>query len=382
MVSIVHNLSSTFDIVLGKQAEGKVTPAGKTRGSRKSLADDEFPNGSFFSSSCQDFIELVSGKLELKITTLEKTCHDLAKKVSDMDGSMRKLIRTTTDKMTLDIRQLEQAHKSTKAYVEQKTCTAMEALGELGNAVHRTLENMVEVLDEVPQELRDALQDIAGGPTGEEADSALEGLRVMQSRWADLANLVDGLIPKSKEVGVVARSAQSPTPPQGHIVPPAVDVRQDSADATPAASTAEAVRQLDIVVTNGVEKVDIEMGEDDQVGENGKQAGEVDGNEPMPMQQNNGQVERSIDGNPDPSGGVDGLSELTVESRPSPPAESPAKRKLEDDADEAPTEKKKKKAAAPKKKASRRKVRGKGADASPAAAEGEDVDAEGEEVEA
>ena len=72
---------------------------------------------------------------------LEKTCHDLAKKVSDIDGSMRKLIRTTTDKMTLDIRQLEQAHKSTKAYVEQKTCTAMEALGELGNAVHRMLDN-------------------------------------------------------------------------------------------------------------------------------------------------------------------------------------------------------------------------------------------------
>ena len=48
MVSIVHNLSSTIDIVLGKQAGGKVTPAGKTHGSRKSLADDEFPNGLFF----------------------------------------------------------------------------------------------------------------------------------------------------------------------------------------------------------------------------------------------------------------------------------------------------------------------------------------------
>jgi prefoldin subunit 5 len=54
-------------------------------------------------------------------------------------------------------------HKSTKAYVEQKTCTAMEALEELGNAVHRTLENMMEVLDEVPQELHNALQHVAGG---------------------------------------------------------------------------------------------------------------------------------------------------------------------------------------------------------------------------
>ena len=240
----------------------------------------------------------------------------------------------------------------------------------------------MEVLDEVPQELRDALQYIVGGPTGEEADSALEGLRVMQSRWANLADLVDGLIPKSKEVGVVARSAQSPSPPQGHIIPQEEVVRQDSADATPAASTAEAVRQSDMVMTNGVEKVHIEMGEDNQVGENSQQAGEVDGNEPMRMQQNNGQVERSIDGNPEPSGGIDGLSELTVESHPSPPTESPAKRKLEDDADNAPTEKKKKKAAALKKKAGCRKVCGKGADASPAAAEGEDVDAEGEEVEA
>ena len=297
-----------------------------------------------------------------------------------MDGSMRKLIKTSTDKMTLEIRQLEQAHKSTKAYVEQKTCTAMEALGELGNAVHTTLGNMVEVLDEVPQELRDALQDLAVGAAGEEADSALEGLRVMQSRWADLANLVEGLIPKSIQVGVVARSSQSPMPPQGTIAPPVEIALQDIAEATPAALDAEAVQRSDAVMEHR-EKVDIEMADVEPLDENAERAGAVVEEQPITMQQENG-VEKSIDLNAEPSGGVDGLSELTADSRPSPPAESPAKRKLDDNADDAPTEKKKKKAAAPKKKGGRRKGRGKGADANPATADGEDLDAEGEDVEA
>ena len=131
-----------------------------------------------------------------------------------MDGSMRKRIKSSADKMTLDIRQLEQAHKSTKAYVEQKTCTAMEALEELGNAVYGTLENMMEVLDNVPQELRDAVQKVERGPAGEEVDSVLEGIHQMQSQWADLANLVEGLLPKSNRMGAIARASHTPTPVQ------------------------------------------------------------------------------------------------------------------------------------------------------------------------
>ena len=45
MVSIGQILRTPADLVLEKQTEAKVTPAAKTRGSRKSVADDEAPNG-------------------------------------------------------------------------------------------------------------------------------------------------------------------------------------------------------------------------------------------------------------------------------------------------------------------------------------------------
>ena len=58
-----------------------------------------------------------------------------------------------------------------------------------------------------------------------------------------------------------------------------------------------------------------------------------------------------------------------------------AKRKLDEDTDEAPVDKKKKKSAAPKKGAARHKGWDKGADAD-ANPTAEDVDAEGEQVDA
>lgn len=298
-----------------------------------------------------------------------------------MDGSMRQMIKTSVDKMTLDIRQLEQAHKSTKAYVEQKTCTAMEALGELGNAVHGTLENMMEVLDEVPQELRDALQDIAGGTAGEDADSALVSIRLMQSRWAELANLVEGLLPKSIQVSIVGRSSHTPTPPQDPVIPPSAVQPQAPAGTAPAASPAETVPPSDTQNASG-EKVDIEMGDVEPINENDEESTGVVDDQPTPTQHENAD-EMSIDRNAEAAGGIDGLSELTVEdSHASPTDESATKRKLDDDAEEAPTEKKKKKAAAPKKKGGRRKGRGKVAEADPASVEPEDQDAEGEDVDA
>ena len=321
------------------------------------------------------YIDAVLGKLESRIASLEKTCQDLAKKVSDMDGSMRKVIKMNVDKMTLDIRQLEQAHKSTKAYVEQKTCTAMEALGELGNAVHETLENMMEVLDEVPQELREALQSIAGGAAGEDADSAFEGIQSMQSRWAYLADLVEGLLPRSMQVGAVARASHTPTPPQDATIAPADVSPQNSMPTAPAATIAEALPSLD--ATMGNDKVDIDMAEVGQGEEEDEPAPELD-DQPTPIQQNGTDIARSIDRDSQTAAGVDGLSDLTVDSSASPPEQSLAKQKLDDDAEDAPTEKKKKRGAAPKKKGGRRKGRGKVAEADLATAEPEDQDAEGE----
>jgi hypothetical protein len=294
-----------------------------------------------------------------------------------MDGSMRKLIRSSTDKMTLDIRQLEQAHKSTKAYVEQKTCTAMEALEELGNAVYKTLENMMEVLDEVPQELRDAVQEVVGGTAREDGDSVLEGIQGMQARWADLANLVQGLIPKSTQLGTVGRASHTPTLVQEPNRIPFEVAPQDSAGTAPAATTAAA--DPSSVTPNANENSDIDM----DVGQVDEQAAGAVDDEPTPIQQDNAEVERSIHANSDPSGGIDALSDLTVEESPaSPPIESPAKRKLDDDADDAPTEKKKKKAPPPKKKGGRRKGRGKTADVDPDIPQPDEVDAEGEDIDA
>jgi len=328
-------------------------------------------------------------KLESKIASLEKTCQDLAKKVVTMDGSLRKLIKSSTEKITLDIQKLEQAHKTTKAYVEQKTCTAMEAIGQLGNAVHGTLENMMEVLDEVPQELRDALQDVAGGTGGEELESALEGIKRMQSRWADLANLVEGLIPKSTKLAAVSEAHRTPSPAQD----PTLNIPAESPDAAPVVDTpkivqpsiAPAVATADMVAPlqtpiAGEEQADIDMGDGEGVEDDEMQAtGAVD-DQPTPSEQDLG--EESINAASEGAAGGETPTDMTVPNPASPQNDSPTKRKRDDDGEEAPAEKKKKKAAAPKKKGVRRKARAKNADADPTPAQDNEMDAEGEEDEA
>jgi len=244
----------------------------------------------------------------------------------------------------------------------------MEALGGLGNAVHQTLENIMKVLDDVPEELCDALQNLAERPDGGDVDSALQGIRHMQSRWANLANLVEGLLPKCKQVEVVAQA--STPPPQDLIAIPA-EVAPQSETATSA--------NLSPPVTNVVPQsavsandVDIEMAD----GEHGV----VD--RPASVEEDDEEVEGSsgtADGLP---AGIDDNSAIPEDSAATPPEEtSNVKQKLDEDADELQVEKKKKRAAAPKKKgAACRKVRGKVADADPTVAE--DVEAEGEQAEA
>ena len=312
----------------------------------------------------------VLGTLQSRIVSLEKTCEDLGKKIDDMECTVPKLIKSSVDKMKLDVKQLEQDHKSTKAYVEQKTCSAMEALGGLGNAVHETLESIVQVLDDVPDELRRALQNVAERPDVGDVQEALEGIRDMQARWAELANLVEGLVPKSKHLKVVA-DASTPPPPELEIaVPSAVTphaVRAASADVSPTATTvlpAEAVAASD-------EKADVEMLD-------AEPEGVVDG---VSSLQGNEDVEEPSHAT-EPSAGLDANVEVTQSGPASPEETSNGKRKLDDDAEEGPVEKKRKKAAAPKKKgAACRKGRAKAADAEEDTPAQEDVDADGEQVE-
>lgn len=293
-----------------------------------------------------------------------------------MEGRVQKLIKDSVDKIKLDIRQLAQDHKTTKSYVEQKTCTAMEHLAILGGTVHETLENMVKVLDKVPQELREALQDLAERPDGGDLESALKSIQSQQSRWADIANLVEGLIPKAKQV-VTAAEASTP-PPQDPIAPPSEVTRPmqiASADASPPA--ASVVRPSEMVSAKSAkeDKVDVEM-------QDVEAEGGVDG---VTL----GREENGEDGSTGPSPAQSPAGEATPEniedSPASPPAEtSNAKRKLDQDADDAPIEKKKKKAPPPKKKAAARRKgrsRSKVADAELSPAE-EDMDAEGEPGEA
>jgi len=328
-------------------------------------------------------------KLESKIASLKKTCQDLAKKVVTMDGSLRKLIKSSMEKITLDIQKLEQAHKMTKAYVEQKTCTAMEAIGQLGNTVHGTLENMMEVLDEVPQELRDALQDVAGGTGREELESALEGIKRMQSRWADLANLVEGLIPKSTKLAAVSEAHRTPSPAQD----PTLNIPAESPDAAPAVDTpkivqpsiAPAVATADMVAPlqtpiAGEEQANIDMGDGEGVEDDEMQAtGAVD-DQPTPSEQDLG--EESINAASEGATGGETPTDMTVPNPTSPQNDSSTKRKRDDDGEEAPAEKKKKKAAAPKKKGVHRKARAKNTDANPTPTQDNEMDAEGEEDEA
>lgn len=320
-------------------------------------------------------------KLEARIASLEKTCVALATKIEDQDVAMCRRLKASADKLTLDIKTLTQEHKSTKVYVQQTACTAMEALKELGNEVHQTLENMLEVLDNVPNELADALRDVAGGTAGDDADSALEGIRQMQSRWADLANLVEKLIPKTAEVVEVARASRPPTPQDpivpSEVAPSEVEPSEGAPSAVPlphADEVAPAALTSHIAALPNDQMGDIAMVDVEPIAEKEKPAFEGVDNQPS-ANQREAEVEMPMDGNEQvPAGGVDGLSELTAEDAPaSPPADSPAKRKLDDDADDAPIEKKKKKVPAPKKKGGRRKGRSKVAEAE------DDLDAEGEE---
>ena len=311
----------------------------------------------------------VLGTLQSRIVSLEKTCEDLGKKIDDMERTVPKLIKSSVDKMKLDVKQLEQDHKSTKAYVEQKTCSAMEALGGLGNAVHETLESIVQVLDDVPDELRRALQNVAERPNVGDVQEALEGIRDMQARWAELANLVEGLVPKSKHLKVVA-DASTPPPPELEIAAPSVvtphAVRAASADVSPTTTTvlpAEAVAASD-------EKADVEMLDVEP-------EGVVDG---VSSLQGNEDVEETSHA-AELSAGLDANVEVTQSGPASPEETSNGKQKLDDDAEEGPVGKKRKKAAALKKKgAARRSGRAKTADAEDTPAQ-EDVDADGEQVE-
>ena len=312
----------------------------------------------------------ILGTLQSRIVSLEKTCEDLAKKIEDMERTVPKLIKSSVDKMKLNVKQLEQDHKSTKAYVEQKTCSAMEALGGLGNAVHETLESIVQVLDDVPDELRTALQNIAERPDVGDVEEALEGIRGMQVRWAELANLVEGVIPKSKQLKVVAE-ASTPPPPELEIAAPSA-MTPHSPGSAAAAPTATIVLSPPEDVAAGDDKVDVEMldVEAEEV---------VDG---APSVQGIEEVEESTHTTSELSAGLETNREIAQDGPASPADTSNGKRKLDDDADEGPVEKKKKKSAAPKKKgATRRKGRGKGADAEATPAQEEDMDAEGEQVE-
>jgi len=300
---------------------------------------------------------------------MEKTCQDLAKKIGDLDTTMRRLLKNSSEKLTLDIYKLKQAHKSMKAYVEQKTCTTMEALEDLGNTVHQTLENMVKVLDEVPEEVQDVLEELGGSATGDDAESALHDIRAMQARWADLANLVEMLIPKSTGGNAVAHASHTLTPPQHAPLLPLAIVPQHTVDATPVETIADAAPSESPMPND--EKVNIEMTEAEPVDGNEEHASGEPEDEHTPMQQDDSKIGL----NKEPSGGVDGGLDEQAD-------EQPTKCKLEDDADDGPTDKKKKKAAPVKKKGGRRKAHGKAADTEPVASEQDDVDVEGEEVEA
>ena len=313
----------------------------------------------------------ILGTLQSRIVSLEKTCEDLGKKIDDMERTVPKLIKSSVDKMKLDVKQLEQDHKSTKSYVEQKTCSSMEALGGLGNTVHETLESIVQVLDDVPEELRRALQNVAERPDVGDVQEALEGIRDMQARWADLANLVEALVPKAKELKVVA-DASTPPPPEFEIAGPSArtppSVRAASADVSPTATTALAPPE-DVAASD--EKVDVDMleVEPESVGDGAAAA------------QGDEEVEETSGTTIEPSAGLDAIPEINQSGPASPEETSNGKRKLDDDAEEGPVDKKRKKSAAPKKKGgARRKGRAKGTDAEATPAQ-EDMDAEGEQVE-
>ncbi|EDR07826.1 uncharacterized protein LACBIDRAFT_327559 [Laccaria bicolor S238N-H82] len=286
----------------------KVTPAAKTRAARCPAVDDVLPEADETEAvtsagktgrSRRPAVEedLPNGKLETRMAAMEKTCQGLAKKIGDLDTTMRRLLKNSSEKLTLDIHKLEQAHKSTKAYVEQKTCTAMEALEELGNAVHQTLENMVNILDEVPEEVRDALQELGESAAGDDTESALHDIRATQARWADLANLVEMLIPKSMGGNAVASASHTPTPPQHAPLLPSAIVPQHTVDANPAATIADITPAATIAdaapsespMPND-EKVDIEMTEAEPVDDNEEHASGEPEDEPTPMQQDDSEI--------------------------------------------------------------------------------------------
>ena len=328
----------------------------------------EVTMGKFYYKFPTTLMVKMLGTLQSWIMSLEGTCEDLAKKVVDMEGLLCRVINSSVDKMKLDIQWLEQDQKTTKAYVKQKTCMVMEALCGLGNAVHQTLENIMEVLDDVPEELCDALQNLAECPDGGDVDSALQGIRRMQSWWADLANLVEGLLPKCKQVEVVPQA--STPPPQDLITIPAEVAPQSET----AASVALSLPLANVIPQSPVSAndVDIEMAD----GEHGVVE------RPASVEEDNEEVEGS-------SGTVDELptsindnSAIPEDSAATPPEETlNAKQKLDKDANEPLVKKKKKRVAAPKEKGvAHHKVRGKVADANPTVAE--DVEAEGEQAEA
>jgi len=84
------------------KVEPKVAPVVKSC-SHHALTVQEVTMGKFYYKFPTTLMMKMLGTLQSWIMSLEGTCKDLAKKVVDMEGSLRKVINSSVDKMKLDI---------------------------------------------------------------------------------------------------------------------------------------------------------------------------------------------------------------------------------------------------------------------------------------
>ena len=141
-----------------------------------------------------------------------------------METSGLDLSRVKWSKTTALAGKLREMQKTTTAYVEQKTCSAMEALGLLGNSIYTMMENMMDVLEGLPNDLQDTIDSVphsgtAGfdpnrdtSPTADNDLPPLAVIQMMQKDWNRIAQLIELNLPAAKRLNTVANASHSPTP--------------------------------------------------------------------------------------------------------------------------------------------------------------------------
>ena len=321
-------------------------------------------------------------------------------KVVDGQAELRKTIEDAEDRMKREVRKVRQQQKTTTAYVEQKTCTVMEALGLLGNSVHEMMEKMVDILQEVPEGLQDVIDSIpTSSSVGLDANSntSLSGggdvaplaiIQKMQDDWNRLAKLINVNLPAAKRLEDVAKASRSPTPIP---VPHAQQSTEIPSTATPlVVDTAKAAEVVDLPPTlqsplsipdKEVAQVESRAASHNIAVPDGHSGGGPDGDNGISPGGNSriapdGDVrvissaaEAPPGGDVFPDGQPAGEKPIDLGSPLSEEDDGVvgSKRKHNEDEEPSPVEKKKKKAAAPKKRAAgkRRVPRGKTADPAP-----------------